>query len=237
MFANSLNHNNNHIYCIVLFLDSTYTQTWDGGVIETPDTFEQNDAKLNISLEMDSINQQVHMTAVIVEQGNGPYFYRAFAFSFPDVANDAYYRDGPPDGHYSDYINFVATEALADCTNAPHLNESAFNGLSTTQCDAIDPTVWRDCVYYTLPGKKATNLVTSVNNNVHTYTWDVEFRACGYEFSPAEFQTCRPLTMTSFAVRQQVSCLDLMDAVVLEPKHASGRIQINDFKTRAPTIV
>ena len=84
--------------------------------MQAPTDFATTEAYYNISFEMNPLTERVFMRVVQIDHVAA--FYRAMAFAFPDLADDAYYTD-PAVGHIADYIIFGGTNTTSACVSSP----------------------------------------------------------------------------------------------------------------------
>eukprot|EP01083_Nonionella_stella_P264522 897245_1 len=170
---------------------------------------------------------------------------RAWALSFPDLADIAYYHpeDTNPIGMESDYAIFWGNSTALNSDGKTCGFQNNWNK-NTAYTEARIPVNGAECgallgahteCWDALPNPQIHNTLYSETDGIDHYTFDLQFQSCGYEFNPYEFQTCRPLTIVAAAVMPARGCLSDFETVTDGVHHNVDKIQIDAFPTRSPT--
>eukprot|EP01083_Nonionella_stella_P089661 250248_1 len=165
-----------------------YNQMWN----VTTD-HDYTNAIVTVSLTMNPVTKIVSVQVDDGPTNTNP--ERAWALSFPDLAHLAYY-DTDPIGMESDYA--ILWGEPTDCASQSVNKHTAFREARIH----VNGSVWNS-----LPNQQIHNTIYTATDSIDHYAFDLQFKSCGYEFNPYEFQTCRPLTVVAAAVRKSSYCL------------------------------
>ena len=172
-----------------------------------------------------------------------------WAYAFQDVADFAFYPEGDPFNHIMDYVvsfgNPSPSASIAQCILMSQ-NEmyTVRYPLNTSECQTkLDNSEWDQCFEVlddTKSSAAVSNFVQFEGNTMDSFSADLPFQACGYEFNPNEFKTCRPLTMIN--MMSSSSTRPCYKESFSDPElnengnyHYFDMTQIDDFPTSSPT--
>ena len=169
---------------------------------------------------MDPINEKVNVEVIDYNMINDG----LWGLGFIDIADEVEYNMNPI-GIDSDY-SITSIDDISCNSSSNILNEiSLISGNNCNAKSAINGTgVNYISCFKKLPNNKNITLsVSEINNIIYIYNFELDFKSCGYEFNPYEYQTCRPFTLTNIIIDNK--CL----------LYVINSIQIYDYPTNIPT--
>jgi len=218
---------------------NSYTVTWDN-MIQVPSGWSDTYLVLNVSLTMDPVTETVHGLVQQTPRGGTNNAVQVWGLAFPDLADETFYASDPID-MMANFAMIWGSKTATCSGNTWLINEYMVHYDGAT-CDIYDTPLtgasWTKCVKE-ITSNRAVDQSAANNsavNGVFYHRFDIAFKACGYHFSPAEFQTCRPVTMTSMSTTQNnVACVGYVNLANAGPQHSYGKTMIYDFPTPFPT--